>query len=303
MQNNTDLPLISRENQIINHENQILKKNKHSFTDKLKNKIPNIFKHNSYSLYSNLGYQYLDILKDKGITFYHTPFFQISLTEIFNPEWRGSCGFLTYQWLANKILLEDIKTQLHYEISQPYLPHPFILGSNDPRQEDMKNLYKKIDNDRSVFKLDMKILEKKSQAKGVDAFLYYLNKYSDAYGFLKIHKEYVISEERANGHIVGFIRKNEDIAFFDANRGEVALENREAFSSWIKLEASQGALTYLFPQEEETLKKKNSLDYSISKEWKNKASKALIARHRTFIAQKRKNPTKTCSYTMELFYK
>ncbi|STX29237.1 cysteine protease domain, YopT-type [Legionella beliardensis] len=195
------------------------------------------------------SYKCLDFLEKKGIDFIYTPFDQGATTNILDPDWKGSCNALSHEWMLRKMFVADMREPATYEITEPHLPHPVIIGDNEASPEkihkDLKKFYKYASTEQYLIDKHVPSLEAKA-----DKLLNYIESQQFHSGIIEANI-YIKDKNRGGlpqnfGHAVSFVKRGNAISWFDPNYGEITFSNFKDFRVWFKQEVKEGALNYLF---------------------------------------------------------
>lgn len=195
-------------------------------------------------------YKLISELKDKNINFQYTPFKQSAMTESLDSNWEGSCNVLAHSWMIRKISIGNMQDSASYRIDHPCLPHPVIGGDNNPEGQDIKSIRQKLNKIREIAYTDRYTLEREmnnSNTKGVDTLVDYIASNRYHYGFIEVAvvlKMYS-NEFKTPAHVVAFVKRENNISFFDANHGEITFQTTEDFRFWLEKEIKEGLLRFL----------------------------------------------------------
>lgn len=187
----------------------------------------------------------------------YTPFAQTALAQRLDPNWDGSCHFLSYAWMYRKTRSVHFQEPTSYTMTDLSVPYPVILGQNQESGGDIQTIQKAFTQfDYASEVLSQEDIDETTQREGIDSLMTYL-KSRDQHSILVI-AGWRYENDRILGHACGFVKRGDECSWFDPNYGEVTFETFEDFSLWFYQEVMYGQLVFLFQEAFLLLKKKKN---------------------------------------------
>lgn len=193
----------------------------------------------------------------------YTPFAQTALAQRLDPNWDGSCHFLSYSWMYRKTRSAHFQEPSSYTMTDLSVPYPIILGQNQESGEDIQTIQKSFAQfDYASEVLGQEEIDETTQREGIDSLITYL-KSRDQQSVL-VMAGWRYENDRISGHACGFVKRGDECSWFDPNYGEVTFETFEDFSLWFYQEVMYGQLVFLFQEAFLLLKKKKNEPIRVS---------------------------------------
>ncbi|MCE3255889.1 MAG: hemophilus virulence surface antigen [Rickettsiaceae bacterium] len=204
-------------------------------------------------------------LEKEGVVFSYTPFRQSATMELFDENWGGSCNVMSYQWIYQKARNgeEDFFKPTSYEITNPNLPHPVIVGDNSSKGSDVSSVKKSLGNSYKVHTASVKMKEmldgdsdtkelinSESSDHNSAVIVEYIGSKRYHFGVIRVDFKVFDSPEGGENHkdfahAIAFAKMSDKVSFFDPNHGEITFEKVEDFKKWFTLETREGCLRYI----------------------------------------------------------
>lgn len=239
------------------------------------------------------SYSCLNVLQERNARYSYIPFDQGAMAHLLDqPDWEGSCSYLSWAWIYRKLKAGSIQEPTSYKITASHLPHPVIAGDNAPYGKDIpviknqlmrhlghQELMKQEALDERFFhcKIDpseIETLKKKLAESGCDQKQFYE-------AFIQFRKVKVLLaylrevnspgcdsravylsaffrvEDKLAGHACAFVKTGDQCAWFDPNHGELNFDHFDDFARWFTEETTcqgekSGALLFLIRPAKQT---------------------------------------------------
>jgi hypothetical protein len=270
------------------------------------------------------SYKCLDFLDKEKIKYTYTPFDHGALVEILDPKWTGACMVLANEWMISKISAEDINVPIFRQITNSSLPHFVnVIDEKTAREIEthLENYYNTSHKDQ--WKIEKKYKTTQTYAigkqgynldKSIDSLLDYISSKKFHYGYIDVNL--LILDENAKdlprqiGHRISFVKRDDEISFFDPNYGEITFSKCSDFKKWFKEEVKNGVLNFFITTDSSERKYTKLSDVfpqpsftEQQQENENPFSKQIIKR-RTEIEKRRSSIEKfmVANYQIHSFY-
>ena len=189
-------------------------------------------------------YKQLEALDQQDIKYAYTPFDQGALVEILDDNWRGSCNALAHDWMLRKASQAKMSDPTCYSITEPFLPHPVIVGNNDSSGEDIQAVQKKFGAIAEVTHASKHDLTTaRADKSGINGLSDYVFSKEFHCGIITV--SIVLENGDSYAHALAFVKRGDEVSFFDPNHGEITFQNQQDFSVWLHAESKGGVLRYL----------------------------------------------------------